>query len=154
MAEALEEGVGPVDGTMLVDAVEHDGRGITLRCIRVLFKAGERRGEFTVARIDGSDFSLVADAVVPAIGQDPDIGPLQPLIDTDGALLNVDERQATSLERVYAGGDVASMARFVTEAVGMGKRAAHAIDRALRGSDDAVPFAGEPLVEARAINKV
>ena len=33
---------------------------------------------------------------------------------------------------MYAGGDVASMARFVTEAIGMGKRAAHEIDRALR----------------------
>jgi thioredoxin reductase len=47
-------------------------------------------------------------------------------------LLTVDAKQATSAERVYAGGDVASLARFVTEAIGMGKRAAHAIDRELR----------------------
>ena len=35
---------------------------------------------------------------------------------------------------MYAGGDVASMARFVTEAIGMGQRAAQEIDRELTGS--------------------
>jgi Pyruvate/2-oxoacid:ferredoxin oxidoreductase delta subunit len=50
-------------------------------------------------------------------------------------LLNVDAQQETSAGRVYAGGDLASMARFVTEAIGMGRRAALAIDRRLRGAD-------------------
>ena len=50
----------------------------------------------------------------------------------NGALLGVDSQQATSDKHVWAGGDVASMARFVTEAIGMGKRAAIAIAHRLR----------------------
>jgi Pyruvate/2-oxoacid:ferredoxin oxidoreductase delta subunit len=91
--------------------------------------------------------------VVPSIGQDPDIASLRASVETDCALLRVDERQATSLARVYAGGDVASMARFVTEAVGMGKRAAHAIDRALRGArGDVDVAAAESVVGTTSIN--
>ena len=82
--------------------------------------------------------------IVPSIGQDPDLAPLAGALDADGALLKVDARQATSLERVYAGGDVASMARFVTEAIGMGKRAAREIDRVLRARAGATAAAPMP----------
>jgi Pyruvate/2-oxoacid:ferredoxin oxidoreductase delta subunit len=53
---------------------------------------------------------------------------------------------------VYAGGDVASMARFVTEAVGMGQRAALEIDRALRSGADAALPATEAVVRLGTIN--
>jgi Pyruvate/2-oxoacid:ferredoxin oxidoreductase delta subunit len=46
-------------------------------------------------------------------------------------------QQSTAAAGVWAGGDVASMARFVTEAIGMGKWAALDIDRHLRGADAA-----------------
>ena len=47
--------------------------------------------------------------------------------------------QASGVEGVWAGGDVASMARFVTDAIGQGKRAAFDIDRrcARAGEPDA-----------------
>jgi Pyruvate/2-oxoacid:ferredoxin oxidoreductase delta subunit len=47
-------------------------------------------------------------------------------------LLQTDTQLATSSAGVFAGGDMASMARFVTEAVGMGQRAAQAIAAELR----------------------
>ena len=62
---------------------------------------------------------------------------------------------------MYAGGDVSSMARFVTEAIGMGKRAAREIDRMLRGTRKArkaaAPMparmvAAEPVVPFATIN--
>jgi Pyruvate/2-oxoacid:ferredoxin oxidoreductase delta subunit len=43
------------------------------------------------------------------------------------------DAQGRCADGVWAGGDVASMARFVTEAVGMGERAALAIHRQLVG---------------------
>jgi Pyruvate/2-oxoacid:ferredoxin oxidoreductase delta subunit len=52
---------------------------------------------------------------------------------------------------VWAGGDLASMARFVTEAIGMGKRAALDIDRVLRGADAAPAAAAAPAVAIDAI---
>ncbi len=133
IVEALEEGIALVDGAML-GAVRHGDAGLQLDCTRVRFAPGMQRGQFTVEPIAGSEFRLVADAIVTSIGQDPELAALRPMLEIDGALLKVDARQATSAERIYAGGDLASMARFVTEAVGMGKRAALAIDRALRES--------------------
>ncbi|MDL1860754.1 FAD-dependent oxidoreductase [Betaproteobacteria bacterium PRO7] len=124
---------------------------IALRCIRVRFVPGVQRGQFTVEPTAGSEFTLAADAIVTSIGQDPELAALQPMLEIDGALLKVDALQATSAERVYAGGDLASVARFVTEAIGMGKRAAFEIDRVLRALPGKLQTA-EPLVPLAAIN--
>ncbi len=159
--EAMEEGVALLNGAMLTDAVDVGTAGLVLKCARVRFEAGATRGQFTVTPVADSEFTLDADAIVPSIGQDPDLAPLSAALAADGALLKTDQGQATSVERVYAGGDVASMARFVTEAIGMGKRAASEIDRALRGSsqgtdggcDDAgTDLEAEPIVELASIN--
>ena len=146
--EALEEGVVLVAGAMLT-AVRQGESGLRLDLVRVRFEPGERRGQFKVTPRADSEFALIADAIVPSIGQDPDLSPLGALA-ADGNLLKVDARLATSAARVYAGGDLASMARFVTEAVGMGKRAAAEIDRALRGGAEA-PVETEAIVKLSAI---
>jgi NADPH-dependent glutamate synthase beta subunit-like oxidoreductase len=152
VAEALEEGVVLVEGAMLTGVAETGG-GLSLGCVRVRFEPGERRGDFTVQPQAGSEFELAADAIVTSIGQDPDLAPLQPMLDTDGALVKVDRGQATSAPQVYAGGDVASLARFVTEAIGMGNRAAQEIDRALRGEASDVPSGeAEAIVAPASIN--
>jgi len=143
--EALEEGIVLVSSAMLSTATENDS-GVRLDCVRVRFEPGAQRGQFTVTPVANSEFALEADAVIPSIGQDPDLAPLQAL-DAVGALLKVNERQATSLDRVYAGGDLSSMARFVTEAIGMGKRAALQIDRVLRAGLEGPLSLEEPVVK-------
>lgn len=150
--EALEEGVVLVGGAMLTRVAQNPG-GLRLELRRVQFEAGRRRGEFKVTPVADSDFALLADAIVPSIGQDPDLTAVQELTSADG-LLAVDAQQATSAERVHAGGDVASLARFVTEAVGMGKRAARAIDRTLRAQASAAngTTAAEAQVALASIN--
>jgi NADPH-dependent glutamate synthase beta subunit-like oxidoreductase len=154
--EALEEGIVLVAGAMLTSATPvaqpssaRGEGGVRLDLVRVRFEAGEQRGQFKVTPRADSEFALIADAIVPSIGQDPDLAPLGGL-DADGRLLKVDARQSTSAEGVYAGGDLSSMARFVTEAIGMGKRAAAAIDRALRGGAEPSGDA-EPVVKPGAI---
>jgi NADPH-dependent glutamate synthase beta subunit-like oxidoreductase len=137
----------------LTEAVDTGSAGLSLKCVRVRFEAGAARGPFTVTPVADSEFLLEADAIVPSIGQDPDLAPLSAALEADGALLKADQRQATSIERVYAGGDVSSMARFVTESIGMGKRAAREIDRGVARSADAdVDFEAEPVVRLAAIN--
>ena len=131
VSEALEEGIALVDGAMLEHAREANGE-VRLACARVAFSPGARRGEFTVTRDEQGAFELVADAIVTSIGQDPDFDALDGEIARQGALVAVDAAQATGSERTWAGGDVASMERFVTDAIGQGKRAAFAIDDALR----------------------
>jgi glutamate synthase (NADPH/NADH) small chain len=81
--------------------------------------------------IKGSEFTMDTDTVIIAIGQTPN-----PIIQrtTEGLVVNprhgtiiVDENGKTSLEGVYAGGDVATGAATVISAMGMGKKAAKAI---------------------------
>ncbi len=148
--EALEEGVRLVDGAALVTAAA-GATGVVIACVRVNFVAGAGRGHFRVEPIAGSGFTLEADAIVSSIGQDPDLAPFAQALPADGALLRVDAQQATGAEGVYAGGDVASTMRFVTEAIGMGKRAAIEIDRALSAKAGRAPGATDAAgVEAGA----
>jgi Pyruvate/2-oxoacid:ferredoxin oxidoreductase delta subunit len=146
VVQAKEEGVRLYDGALLISVSMN--KALTLRCVRVQLK-GNNPLEFTP--IAHSDFYLDAEAVVPAIGQDPDLAPLRPLLDLDGALLRTDARRATSLSGVFAGGDVASSARFVTQAIGMGRDAALEIDRWLMEAA-AAPKTSEPAVPLGAIN--
>ena len=158
VVEALEEGITLLDASMLRGVAEAGDAGLRLDCVRVNFEPGARRGQFSVTPIADSDFTLAADAIVSSIGQDPDLAPLGDALATEGVLLRTDERGATSAEGVWAGGDMASMARFVTEAIGMGERAALEIDRQLQArlgsaaAGAAVPRFREPLVPLAAIN--
>ena len=135
VVEALEEGITLVNGAMLRVAREKAPGGdsrLALECVRVRFEPGSERGRLTLTEIEGSAFEIAVDAVVTAIGQDPRLDDLGAGLRREGALLWTATAGATSDGKVWAGGDLASMARFVTEAVGMGKRAALAIDRSLR----------------------
>jgi glutamate synthase (NADPH/NADH) small chain len=94
--------------------------------------ASGRRRPIPVA---GSEFTMETDTVIIAIGQTPN-----PIIQrtTEGLVVNprhgtiiVDENGKTSLEGVYAGGDVATGAATVISAMGMGKKAAKAINEYL-----------------------
>ncbi len=130
--EALDEDIALVCGAMLTGVQSQSQGGLRIACVRVRFEPGAQRGQFTVTPVEDGEFFLEADAIVPAIGQDVDLAPFSAL-PANGPLLHADAGQATGIDSVYAGGDVASLARFVTEAIGMGKRAALAIDARLRG---------------------
>jgi glutamate synthase (NADPH/NADH) small chain len=102
-------------------------------------------GEFEYTRIDGGRligtgefFSVPADMVFKAIGQSFIADPLQ--FDTLDALeleqgrIKVDGQFSTSVKGVWAGGDCVARGQDLTvEAVEHGKRAAIAIDAALKG---------------------
>ena len=81
--------------------------------------------------IKGSEFTMETDTVIIAIGQTPN-----PIIQrtTEGLVadprrgtITVDENGKTSIEGVYAGGDVATGAATVISAMGMGKTASKAM---------------------------
>ncbi|MEM1981579.1 MAG: FAD-dependent oxidoreductase, partial [Candidatus Hadarchaeales archaeon] len=83
-----------------------------------------------------SEFRLQVDTVVVAIGQSPN--PLIPTTTPDlktskwGTIL-VDEEGRTSLEGVWAGGDITTGEATVILAMGAGKRAAASIHEYLSG---------------------
>ncbi len=125
VVEARAEGVVFVPGAML-RSVAQDGAQLRLDCVHVNFAGGK------ADVIPDSGFALDAHAIVTAIGQDPQLDPLRARQKAENGLLWTDAHGATSREGVYAGGDAASLQRFVTQAIAMGRRAAEAIDRQLR----------------------
>ncbi len=129
--ESKEEGIKLVSGAMLQSVIDNGENGLVLNCIKIGFTPGEERGQFSIEVIEGSEFTLEADTIVSSIGQDPELAELGKMIDSNGALIKINQQQQTSVEGVFAGGDVASMERFVTHAIGMGKDVASEINHYL-----------------------
>jgi NADPH-dependent glutamate synthase beta subunit-like oxidoreductase/Pyruvate/2-oxoacid:ferredoxin oxidoreductase delta subunit len=153
--EAREEGITLADAAMLRGVLE-SAAGLRFDCVRVRFIAGAQKGEFTLQPLEGTAFTLEADAIVSSIGQDPELAPLAGAVDCSGPLLPTDASGATGAAGLWAGGDLTSTARFVSEAIGMGERAALAIERQLNvraGAEGSAPLPqAQALVDLAAIN--
>ena len=102
-----------------------------MKCIAMELTEPDARGRRGVKPIPGSEFTMDVDTVIIAIGQTPN-----PIIQrtTEGlqsdprhGTITVNEVGKTSLDGVYAGGDVATGAATVISAMGAGKRAAKAM---------------------------
>ena len=97
--------------------------------------ASDSSGRRRPVPIKGSEFTMKLDTIVCAIGQGPN--PLLPKtlpdlkLNEDGNIV-VDKEHKTSIEGVFAGGDITTGAATVIAAMGAGKKAAAAIDKYLR----------------------
>ncbi|GAB4360196.1 MAG: NAD(P)-binding protein [Gammaproteobacteria bacterium] len=151
VVEAREEAVTFVTGAMM-QSVEARDSSIVLKCIKVEFHPGEVRGQFSIEPIAETEFELTADAIIPSIGQDADLARWQPLLEAAGPVVAIDEKWQTSTRGIFAGGDVASMDRFVTQAVGMGKEAAWSIAREIAPGSGPDVDASERVIPYEAIN--
>jgi len=84
--------------------------------------------------IEGSEFTVDCDMVLPAIGQMASTEAADGLsVSRRGALVTDPVTLRTSEENVFAGGDVVSGGGTVIEAIAAGQRAAMAIDQYLGG---------------------
>jgi glutamate synthase (NADPH/NADH) small chain len=106
-----------------------------IECIQMQLGEPDGSGRRRPVPIEGSEFKIEVDVVVMAIGQGPN--PLVPgttpgLKTTKwGNIIAEDETGATSIEGVYAGGDIVTGAATVILAMGAGRKAAMAIDEFL-----------------------
>lgn len=126
LAQAREEGVRFETGARLVHATPGPG-GLGLECERVTFRPGDRPGSFRAEPVPGSAFRLRADTIIPAIGQEADLERWGTMLGARGGVIAAGPGGRTRVDGIHAGGDIASHDRFVTAAIGMGKRAAQAI---------------------------
>ncbi len=124
--DALDEGAQLVDGAM-VKSVEEASGALRLRCVRVELDPEAPAGTIRPIEIGGTDFALDADTVVLAVGQDPELADWEASVRVERSMVVIDEGYRTSRAGLFAAGDVASAERFVSTAVGDGKRAAHRI---------------------------
>jgi NADPH-dependent glutamate synthase beta subunit-like oxidoreductase len=150
--EAKDEGVIVHAGAMLQSVSDRAQQGLELTCIRVDFDAAVDSGEFRITPLPGTEFTINADMIVPAIGQDPDTSALQDFLEVDASLVRIDEQQQTSVDGFFAGGDLVTMQRFVTVAFGFGKQAATAIDGYLKSSRASQDPPDQPEVSIDVIN--
>lgn len=149
--EAIEEDVVFVCGAMM-RAVRPAAGGLALDCVRVEFTPGKKRGEFAITPLENATFTLEADAIIPSIGQNADIERWRGLLGVAGPVIGTDGVWRTSVAGIFAGGDVASMDRFVTQAVGMGKEAAVEIARFVMGETAGSGFDVGPTLPFLEIN--
>ena len=113
-----------------------------VECIEMKLGDPDESGRRRPIPIEGTEFIIKTDTVVIAAGNEahPLIPQTTPDLEVDryGHIL-VDETGRTSKARVYAGGDIVTGAATVIEAMGAGKRAAAAIDAALKDGVGASP---------------
>jgi len=123
--------------TIPIEIEGADGKVTGLRCLRTELGPEDESGRRRPIPVEGSDFSIDVDAVIPAIGQTVDKSGFAPMTDLEWSRRNtitVDQASMeTSVEGFFAAGDVVSGPATVVEAIGGGKRAAEAIDRYLKG---------------------
>jgi glutamate synthase (NADPH/NADH) small chain len=134
---AKEEGVEFVMLTAPVEILAtEDGWVAGLKCQRMELGPADQSGRRRPQPIEGSDFVLPAEVVINAVGTSAN--PLLTATAPDLALnkwgnVVADEKGATSIDGVFAGGDIVRGGATVILAMGDGKRAAAAIDEYLKG---------------------
>jgi glutamate synthase (NADPH/NADH) small chain len=82
--------------------------------------------------IEGSGFKVDADAIVSAIGEDPDLSFLPQEVPIDHGLIQADGMGFVHVKGIFAGGDVSNTVHTVAKAIGSGKIAAVAIHEYLQ----------------------
>jgi glutamate synthase (NADPH/NADH) small chain len=129
---AIEEGINLELCTNPVRILgDKDGQVIAVECVRMDLCELDESGRKKPKALEGSEFQVPADVVIIAVGTGAN-----PLIAQSAKNLNVtkhkyiianEETGKTSLQGVYAGGDIVTGAATVISAMGAGRKAARAI---------------------------
>jgi len=127
-----------------------NGRVESAECIRMQLGEPDATGRRRPEPVEGSEFTVPADTVVLAVGQHMDEEPARnepgiPLTRYGYIRVSEDTWQVAD-SACFAGGDCASGAATVVEAIGAGRRAAESIDRHLRGEELSLP---QPVVVSK-----
>jgi len=133
---AIEEGARFLFLTNPVEVLGNPaGRVKAVRCLRMELGEPDASGRRSPREVPGTEYDIPADLVLIAYGFDPVPFPedndLSRLEVNDWGATKVDGEQRTSVEGVFAGGDVVRGPSLVVHAVRDGRRAAEAIDRYL-----------------------
>jgi formate dehydrogenase major subunit len=142
IGDAIEEGV---DMQFLVApqrVLTKDGRVSGLECLRMELGEPDASGRRSPKPVRGSEFVVDCDFILAAIGQSttvkdlidghvPGMLPLGEVLNlTRWETIEANERTfETSVEGVFAGGDVVTGAATAIEAIAAGRKAAYAIDQ-------------------------
>ena len=133
---AMEEGVEFLFLTNPKRILGDENKRVSkIECLKYELGEVDASGRRSPKEIPGSEFLIEADAVIMALGNNPNplISKTTPEIEVDkkGRIV-VDENLKTSIDGIYAGGDIVLGAATVILAMGMGRKAAKSIHNYLK----------------------
>ncbi|MGJ8455234.1 NADPH-dependent glutamate synthase [Pseudothermotoga sp. U03pept] len=135
---AVEEGIQFMWLTQPIKYIgDERGRVLGAECISMELGEPDESGRRKPIPIEDSRFIVEADMIIEAIGTDANRFLLSEFkglsLNKYGYIIADSETGATTLKKVFAGGDIVTGAATVIEAMGAGKRAAYWIDKFLCG---------------------
>lgn len=137
IAEGIEEGIEIMPMVSPLRFVKGDDEAVSkVECVRMSHGEFDKSGRRKSIPIDGSNFFIDVDTVIPAVSQYSDL----PFIRKDeigitpwGTFIVNNDTLMTTMDGVFAGGDVARGPDTVIQAIADGKKAAISIDKFLGG---------------------
>jgi len=118
----LEEGMEIIELTAPEKVVSQNGKVSALVCSKMKLGEKDASGRRKPVKIEGSEFEIECDTIIPAIGQSLNIDFIQ------NELLKADfSNYQTQLDNVFIGGDALRGAATAIKAIGDGRKAAEQI---------------------------
>jgi len=148
---AEEEGIG-FEYLVAPSHLTRNGDGLVLTCRRMELGEPDSSGRRRPLPVQGSDFEVLCDDVIAAVGQavDRKLATAEGLAVTEWGLAAETQTLATNLPGVFAGGDAVIGADVAVRAVAAGRVAAISIDQYLTGR----PVTGPTELTAIALRPI
>ena len=150
VTQAEQEGIGFRFQTKPVHIHGQSGRVNAVECQQLDLGVPDASGRRLPVPVPGAKFTLPADWVIVAIGQQvdkPGAGIDAGIDTTASGTVKINDHYLTNMLGVFAGGDLVSGPARMVEAVAAGHEAARMIDAYLRG--DKLPARERPAVPAK-----
>ncbi len=133
--EAEEEGIHFEFLTAPVAVTKNGDKATGIQCIKMELGAPDASGRARPVPIKGSEFITESTVIIAAVSQIVDFTGLERFKNERG-WINVNDHYETTEKDVYAGGDVTQELDIAATAIGLGRKAALAIDNYLRGREE------------------
>lgn len=103
-----------------------------IECIKTKLVQKEGENRLSPVNIEGSNYYMDIDYVIMAVGSKPEEKTINQFEKNKWGYINIDENMKTSIDKVYAGGDIVGEKATVAWAASSGRRAAFKIIEKLK----------------------
>jgi len=134
IVEAIEEGV-KIKYLINPIRIQQKDSMKRLECLRMELGEKDESGRRRPVPIPNSNFSIEADSVIIAAGEEMEVSFLPKGMEKREGIVLTQRDGSTGIKGIFAGGDLTSNQRTVAHAIGSGKKAALAIHCYLKGKE-------------------
>ncbi|MBM4276932.1 MAG: hypothetical protein FJ130_03490 [Deltaproteobacteria bacterium] len=131
VGEAIREGIHIHLLTGPVRMIGKGEKAVGMECIRMRLGEPDEKGRRKPIPVQGSNFKVIAETIISAIGQRVDQNHLKGLEKNPDGTIRVDDTGQTNVKGVFAGGDMVTGPGWAIDAIAAGKRGAETIARYL-----------------------